>query len=136
MDEGIDQKIREGKLKFDAIKDDVREEVNKQKGKVEDIIKDGTPELQKHVQRLTDSVSLVVAMKANFTMGPLLCIKLYTGLCIVHKAKKTSTIVQFRAFSPSQVSQQIEPKRIQEDVDVYMDKIEKADKEKYFDYMW
>ena len=57
MDEGIDQKIREGKLKFDAIKDDVREEVNKQKGKVETIIKDGTPELQKHVQRLTDSVS-------------------------------------------------------------------------------
>ena len=57
LDEGIDQKIREGKLKFDAIKDDVREEVNKQKGKVETIIKDGTPELQKHVQRLTDSVS-------------------------------------------------------------------------------
>ena len=56
MDEGIDQKIHEGKLKFDAIKDVVRDEVNEQKGKVAKIIKDGTPELQKHVQRLTDSV--------------------------------------------------------------------------------
>jgi len=89
LDEGIDQKIHEGKLKFDAIKDVVRDEVNEQKGKVAKIIKDGTPELQKHVQRLTDSVS-----------------------------------------------QQIEPKRIEEDVDFYMKKIEKADSEKYFDYMW
>ena len=56
MEEGIDQKIREGKLKFDAIKNDVRDEVNKQKGKVEGIILKGKPELQKHVQRLTDSV--------------------------------------------------------------------------------
>ena len=37
---------------------------------------------------------------------------------------------------PFQVSQQIEPKRIEEDVDFYMKKIEKADSEKYFDYMW
>ena len=57
MDEGIDQKIREGKLKFDTIKDDVSEKVNKEKGKVEKIIQDGKPQLQKQVQRLTDSVS-------------------------------------------------------------------------------
>ena len=89
LSEGIDEKIREGKLKFDTIKNDVRDQVNKQKGKVERIIQKGKPEMQKHVQRLTDSVS-----------------------------------------------QQIEPKRIEEDVDYYMKKIEEADSKKYFDYTW
>ena len=61
MDEGIDQKIREGKLKFDAIKDDVREEVNKQKGKVEKIIKDGKPLLREHVKRTVSQVRRIAS---------------------------------------------------------------------------